>query len=63
MSIGYGHVQEVNDDNKHKEHNYVENDDVHIPCQFLQPVNYSEGTKELCKVGYYFCGFPLVNQL
>jgi hypothetical protein len=44
VSIGNGHIQEVNDDNKHEEHNYVENDDIHIPRELLQPVNYSEGT-------------------
>ena len=57
------HIQEVDNDHEDEEDADVEDYDVDVPLEPLEPVDYSEGAQELCKIGYDFFGFPDINHL
>ena len=50
MAVRDRHIQEVDDDDEHEEDADVEDDDVDVPLKPLEPIDYSEGAQELCKI-------------
>lgn len=57
------HVEEIYDDHEYQKDANIENYDIDIPGQVLQPINNAESAQELNKVLNNIIRFPFLHHL